>query len=124
MGERDGGGQDKNAQEKWQAQDVLGTYPRCFWSFLRCLWPGEKNDRTCASGVDLLKGPAKKGGFDCIFAMFYCFRLKSTSFDIRHAKCDLTEKQMQNAIGGDFTSSCFLPKLGLHSDLHGFVCFS
>ncbi len=40
---RGGGGQDKNAQEKWQVQDVLGTFPRCLWSFPRCLWPGEKN---------------------------------------------------------------------------------
>ena len=34
-----GGGQDKNAQEKRQVEDVLGT---CLWSFPRCLWLGEK----------------------------------------------------------------------------------
>ena len=51
-----GRGQDKNAQEKWQVQNVLGAFPRCLWSFPRCLWPGEKNDETCASGGDLLKG--------------------------------------------------------------------
>ena len=34
------GGQDKNAQEKSQVQDVLGT---CLWCFPRCLWPGKKN---------------------------------------------------------------------------------
>ena len=36
-----GGGEDKNAQEKWQVQDVLGTFPRCLLSFPKCLWPGE-----------------------------------------------------------------------------------
>ena len=55
LGEREGG-QDKNAQEKWQVQDVLGTYARCFWSFPKCLWPGEKNDEKCASGGDFLEG--------------------------------------------------------------------
>ena len=49
------GGQDKNAQDKWQVQDVLGTFPKCLWSFPRCLLPGEKNDETYAPGGDFLK---------------------------------------------------------------------
>ena len=120
-----GGGQDKNAQEKWQVQDVLGTYPRCFWSFLRCLWPGEKNDRKCASGVDLLKGLLlQKRGFDCIFAVFYCFLLKSTSFDIRHAKCDLTVKNLwEMRTGRILPRAAFCQNWVLTCDLHGFVFF-
>ena len=67
---------------------------------------------------------SQKRGFDCIFTVFYCFQLKSTFFDIKHAKCDLTvQKPIQNAIGVDFGSSCFLPKLGLTSQFTWFCAF-
>ena len=42
---------------------------------------------------DFLKGlRLQKKGFDCISRMFYCFQVKSSDFNVQHAKCDLTVK--------------------------------
>ena len=78
LGER-GGGQDKNEQENWQVQDVLGTFLRCLWSVPKCLWPGEKNGEKCTSGGDLLKGLRlrKKGVLLAFLQCFIAFNRKA-----------------------------------------------
>ena len=109
LGER--GGEDRNAQAKCQVQDVLGTFLRFLWLFSKMFvaWRDKHQNKKgakvptfpflvvwtekCVSGVIFWRAwGSKKRGFDCIFAVFSRFQLKSYFFDIKHAKCDLTVK--------------------------------
>ena len=105
------GGEDRNAQEKCQVQHVLGFFLRFMWLFSKMFvaWRDKHQNKKgakvptfpflvvwtekCVSGVIFWRAwGSKKRGFDCIFAVFYCFPRKSYFFDIKHAKCDLTVK--------------------------------
>ena len=99
----EGGGQDENAQNKWQAQDVLVTAPRCLWNFPRCLgtWSTKR-----VGNIFVWKGcSSKKGGLPALLQRFaVLFSTETPLFDC--------EKQTENTGGMDFTSSRFGPKWG------------
>ena len=68
---------------------------------------------------------AAKKGVDCIFAVFYSFLLKSISFDIRHAKCDLTVKnKWKMRLGSILPRAASCQNWISPRNLDGFMCFS
>ena len=138
-----GGGEDRNAQEKCQVQDALETFLRFLWLFPKCLWPGETNIKirkgrrylpflflwswvkNAFQGwfIEGLEAPKKwvSTAFFCNVLLHWTEKLL---FWYKTCKMWLDcEKPIENAIGVDFVSSCFLPKLGFTSQFTWFCAF-